>query len=182
MSSVLKSFDLPSEMYADDVRDILGGCVARFGEREWRLVVLTNEIHGHLGIYSTLGAKMGLRAAEYFEALGIRNHISILSFAGSEPPVSCFNDGLQISTGSTVGHGLIAISGEDHRRAEALFESGGAKLRLALKPVFEARIREDIADGTARFGRNPDYWSYVRSLALKYWAEWDRNEIFDEII
>lgn len=24
-----------------------------------------------------------------------------------------------------------------------------------------------------------DYWKYVRKLALNYWLEWDRMEIFD---
>ena len=32
--------------------------IERFGLREWRAVVLTNEVHGHLGIYSSLGVKV----------------------------------------------------------------------------------------------------------------------------
>ena len=62
MKGVLKSFLFPQDLYADDVADIVGNCIKRHGEAEWRAVVLTNDIHGHLGIYSTLGAKMGLRA------------------------------------------------------------------------------------------------------------------------
>ena len=75
--------------------------------KEWKIVVLTNEFHEHMGIYSILGAKMGLRAREYFH-LGI-DELEILSFAGSTPPVSCLNDGLQVSTGATLGHGTITL-------------------------------------------------------------------------
>ena len=70
MKGVLKSFLLPADFYADDVRDIVGNCIQRYGEEEWRAVTLTNEIHGHLGIYSTLGAKMGIRARELFRERG----------------------------------------------------------------------------------------------------------------
>ena len=178
MAGVLKSFQFPQDFYADDVRDIVGTCVSRYGETEWRIITLTNEIHGHLGIYSTLGAKMGLRAAELLQA---EDHISVVSFAGSEPPVSCFNDGLQVSTGASLGHGLITVSDEPDKRAEAHFTSGGKTLKLRLKPEYENRIREDIKEGVARYGHSPSYWQYVRSLALKYWAEWGRKEIFTEL-
>ena len=47
---------------------------------------MTNEIHGHTGIYSIIGAKMGIRAMEYFN-VGV-NNLMITSFAGSEPPLS----------------------------------------------------------------------------------------------
>ena len=176
---VIKGFDtLPSEVYADDVQRIMGPCMERFGAREWRLVVLTGEIHGHLGIYSTLGAKMGLYAREWFESQGLAGEVSILSYAGSVPPVSCLNDGLQISTGATVGHGLIGISDEEEKRVEALFTQREKQLRLRLKPAFEQQIRSDIAAGAARYGHSPDYWQYVRELALRYWSEWDRRQIF----
>lgn len=150
----------------------------RFGPREWRLVVLTHEIHGHLGIYSTLGVKMGLRARELFESEGLDGDIAVLSHAGSVPPVSCLNDGLQVSTGATVGHGLIAVSEDPEKRVEARFSCGGRDLTLRLRPEFESQIREDIRAGVERFGHSPAYWQYVRSLALRYWAEWDRTQIF----
>ena len=178
MVGALGSFDLPLECYAADVREIAAETVARFGAREWRLVVLTNEIHGHLGIYSTLGAKMGLRAKELFEAEGLKGHISVVSFAGTEPPVSCFGDGLQVGTGATVGHGLFSVSEEPLKRPEALFSCDGKSLSLRLKPEYETRIREDIASAVSRFGHSPAYWQEVRSLAIRYWSTWDRREIF----
>ena len=150
----------------------------RYGRREWRMVVMTREIHGHMGIYSTIGVKMGLAAREIFEKEGIKDHISVLSYAGTVPPVSCLGDGLQISTGATIGHGLISISDEAEKRVEAIFTSGGKTLTLKLKPEFEARIKADIEEGVAKYGHKPEYWEYVRKLALKYWAEWDRKQLF----
>ena len=82
--------------------------IARWGKEEWRAVILTNEIHGHIGIYSTIGAKMGIYALELLSRLCNKaEELKVLSFAGSRPPISCFNDGLQISTGATLGHGAI---------------------------------------------------------------------------
>lgn len=179
MVGALSSFDLPLDLYAGDVKSIAGSCIERFGAREWRLVVLTNEIHGHLGIYSTIGAKMGLRVLEeYEEAKADTRHVSILSFAGSVPPLSCLNDGLQISTGATVGHGLFSVADGSPARAEAEFRLGGKSIRIKLLPEFDEQIREDIKAGVNNFGHGPEYWQYIRKLAVNYWSNWDRKEIF----
>ena len=175
---VLRGFPLSPDLYADDVRGILDTCLERYGEREWRAVVLTQEIHGHLGIYSALGAKMGLRAIELLEARGIHQEPSIVSYAGSIPPISCFNDGLQVSTGSTVGHGLFSVADDPVKRAEADFSAGGSVFTLRLREEYSRQIRSDIEKGTAVYGRSPAYWQYVRRLALGYWRDWDRKEIF----
>ena len=181
MTGVLKSFVLPQGLYADDVAGIAGECVRRFGEREWRSVVLTNEIHGHLGIYSTLGAKMGVLAVELFEKRGAAGDISVISFAGSVPPVSCFNDGLQVSTGASMGHGLFAVGSEGIEcSARARFSCGGETVELRLKPEYEEVIRADIRKGVDLYGHASPYWEYVRSLALRYWRDWDRAEIFEQ--
>ena len=178
MKGVLKSFLLPKDFYADDVADMVGNCIQRHGEEEWRAVVLTNEIHGHLGIYSTLGAKMGLLARELFRERGVEG-ISVLSFAGSVPPVSCLNDGLQVSTGASMGHGLFALSSaEGEASVKARFEGGDRVLELRLKPENETIIRADIRKGRELYGNSAQYWFYVRELALRYWLEWDRARIF----
>ncbi len=180
MVGALRSFDLPLNLYADDVRDMAGICIERYGLREWRLAVLTSEIHGHLGIYAVLGAKMGLLARERFEAEGLRGDCSVLSFAGNRPPVSCLNDGLQVSTGASLGHGLIAVSDEPEKRVEARFRLGDRAFGLRLRPDLEAQVRDDIARGVAQYGHAPAYWQYVRGLALRYWRDWNRRSIFEE--
>lgn len=181
-NNVLTSFQLPESLYADDVNAILRVTQERFGIREWRLVVLTNEIHGHLGIYSTIGVKMGLRVKEILEAEGYAEEPDIVSYAGSIPPVSCMNDGLQVSTGSTLGHGLISIADTDKANPSALisYAKGNHNLffRIELKEEYRKQIEEDILKGVNMYGHTEPYWKYVRQLALKYWSTWDRREIF----
>jgi pyrimidine-specific ribonucleoside hydrolase len=48
----------------------------------------------------------------------------------------------------------------------------------ALKPEYETAVAEDIKRGVEQFGHSREYWDYIRRLAIKYWAEWDRNKIF----
>jgi len=178
MSKVFKGFpDLP-ELYADDVQPYMNGIIQKHGKEEWRLGVLTNELHGHLGIYAIVGTKMGLRARQYFH-IGL-DDISILSHAGSTPPLSCMNDGLQASTGGTLGHGLITVSPAPPFQPKATFTFKEKSVCLRLKKKYWNIIRSDIKTGIETYGLNTeDYWKYVRKLALKYWLEWDRMEIFD---
>ncbi|MBP5373581.1 MAG: formylmethanofuran dehydrogenase subunit E family protein [Bacteroidales bacterium] len=182
MEAVLKTFSLPEELYQDDIRVIADACIARYGESEWKAIVLTNEIHGHLGIYSTLGAKMGIRAREIFADAGCGGEISARSFAGTHPPVSCLNDGIQIASGATPGHGLLQTPEQENPCPRAVFTCSGKSLEMCLKPVFEAIIKADIEAAVARHGHSPAYWKQVRALAIKYWKEWDRKEIFTETI
>ena len=169
--------------------------IARWGKEEWRAVILTNEIHGHIGIYSTIGAKMGIYALELLSRLCNKaEELKVLSFAGSRPPISCFNDGLQISTGATLGHGAIEIAkscaeSKEHAdaRVEAIFrfkaicgtEVKEMQLRVWLKEELRQQIAGDIANAVKQYGHTPDYWLQVRRLALDYWQQWNRAEIFE---
>lgn len=147
--------------------------------REQKAVDLTNRIHGHIGIYSILGAKMGLRALELLEADGADIHdLRILSHAGNNPPVSCLNDGLQISTGATLGRGRIRVPDTDTPCAEAVFSCSGRSFRISLKTEYEQQIRSDIGLAVERFGHSPAYWHHVQELALQYQRTWCRDEIF----
>lgn len=181
--------------------------IARWGKEEWRAVILTNEIHGHIGIYSTIGAKMGIYALELLSRLCNKaEELKVLSFAGSRPPISCFNDGLQISTGATLGHGSIKIAKScslskgckecadceeliecADARVEAIFrfkaicgtEAKEMLLRVWLKEELRQQIAGDIANAVKQYGHTPDYWQQVRRLALDYWQQWNRAEIFE---
>lgn len=179
MLGVIESFDIPVGNYTVDVQAIAAQTIEKFGAEEWKRIVLTNEIHGHLGIYSTLGAKMGVLAREIFLEKGIDDDIAVLSYAGSKPPVSCFNDGLQVSTGATMGHGLFCVSEQENKRAEADFSFGEISFKLKLRKEYEDRIRLDISEGVRLYDHSPAYWQYVRTLAIRYWSEWDRKVIFE---
>ena len=177
-SRVFFSFPEDPALFAADVSPAVDRIISLHGRSEWRAGVLTNELHGHLGIYAIIGVKMGIRAREFFN-IGVDN-IQVVSYAGLRPPVSCINDGLQVSTGATLGHGLISISNDDNIRPEATFTFKNTTLRLKLKPEYVQLIREDIRQAISLYGNLTEpYWERVRYLAIKYWEEFDRNEIFE---
>ena len=177
-SRVFYGFPAEPGLYAADVAPWIDEAIARHGPSEWRAAVLTNEMHGHLGIYATIGVKMGIRAREYFN-IGV-DDIRVVTRAGNRPPVSCMNDGLQVGTGASLGHGLIVVDTCAPPRPEARFTFKDKSVRLALKPAYAERIRRDVQRGIALHGDLTEpYWQYIRELALKYWCEFDRHEIFD---
>lgn len=177
-SRVFYGFPVQHDLYAAEVVPIIEETIRRYGPSEWRAGVLTNELHGHLGIYATIGVKMGIRAREYFN-IGV-DDIVVETYAGHKPPVSCMNDGLQVSTGGTVGHGLISVAEGEPVRPEARFSFKGKTLRLKLKPEYTAQIRRDVQRGVELYGNLTEpYWNYVKGLALKYWRDFDRHEIFE---
>ncbi len=164
--------------YAEDVAPAVKQIANDRGLHELRAGVLTNELHGHLGIYSLIGMKMGIRAREYFN-IGL-DDLYINSFAGTRPPVSCMNDGLQASTGGTLGHGLITAVPTETPQPTALFSFKGRQVEISLKREVSDRIGKEVRYGAEQFGlESEEYWAYIRKLAIAYWAELDRNMIFD---
>lgn len=160
-----------------DVAAIGPSTIERFGTPEWEKAVLTNSVHGHLGIYSLIGVKMGLFAMDYFKADA--HALRIRTFAGAVPPLSCLNDGLQISTGATLGRGLITVDTETRRLPQAEFTCGGKTILVRLKEEFAHKIEQDIQKARESFGDSPAYWEEIRRTALRYWSTWDRHEIFE---
>jgi len=177
-SRVFFGFPDDPALYAADVAPVVKNIIARHGRSEWRAGVLTNELHGHLGIYAIIGVKMGIRAREFFN-IGV-DDITVVTYAGLQPPISCMNDGLQVSTGGTLGHGLISVADEKIIRPEATFTFKNKTLRLKLKPEYAQQIRKDVEDAIRQYGNLTEpYWQQIRLLAIKYWEEFDRHEMFE---
>lgn len=177
-SVVLKSFPSEALMMRDDVADRVKEIIARHGMEEWKACLLTNELHRHLGIYSLVGAKMGIRAREILEAPF--DSLSVETSAGLNPPLSCLNDGLQVSTGASLGRGTIRVL-QDKKKPSARFTRGDMTLELTLKPAYIDRIKSDIKAAIARFGGvGPDYFAHIRKLSIVYWKDFDREDLFEE--
>ena len=122
---------------------------------------------------------MGIQARELLGAPF--DTLNVISSGGSSPPLSCLNDGLQVSTGASLGRGAIAVvTGE--ATPEAVFVFRNQRLRLRLKPFWQNKIRNDIKRAVAEYGRNtPKYFAHVRRLSIQYWLDMDRNELFEEV-
>ncbi|NTW32522.1 MAG: hypothetical protein HGB12_07845 [Bacteroidetes bacterium] len=177
---VFLQFPTDSCFFAEDIKKSMNDIIRFYGKEEWKKCVLTNEIHGHLGTYSIIGAKMGVKACEYLNAEVDR--VSVVSNAGNKPPLSCMNDGLQISTGATLGLGMISISNDTIKTPSAIFSYNGKKIKIVLKEEVQKQITNDINGIINKYGAlTPAYWEAVRTISIKYWQKYDRNKIFDII-
>ena len=133
-------FPRETSLFREDVQPIVNEVIEKYGIEEWKACLLTNEFHRHLGIYSLIGAKMGIRAREILEAPF--DTLEVISNAGNKPPLSCMNDGLQVSTGASLGRGTIRVP-DGNSLPGAIFVHNGIKLRLNLKKrVWEKGYRK----------------------------------------
>lgn len=176
---ILADFPSEPERLLPDMRESAAQIIARHGLEEWKAAALTSELHRHLGTYSIVGAKMGLRARERFNVALDELHVE--SHAGLKPPLSCLNDGLQVATGASLGRGTITVLTNGTPACEAVFSYGERRLRLCLKPGIARRIAEDMAALVKQHGGlTPAYFQEVRTVSLKHWLNFDRNSMFDE--
>jgi pyrimidine-specific ribonucleoside hydrolase len=174
---IYKNMPVGSPWLQDDVAVLADTIIKNHGNDEFNIVAMTNEFHGHLGIYSIMGAKMGIRATEYFH-VGL-DELEVWSYAGKTPPLSCMHDGLQFSTGASLGYGTIHVVEADEYTPAAEFEYKGQRIKMALKEKYVTQFEEDIRTAIDEYGFLTDeYWNNVRKNGLRYWLELDRNDIF----
>jgi formylmethanofuran dehydrogenase subunit E len=64
--------------------------------------------HGHLGPYVVIGYRMGKLARQRFEG-----KMTAVVFTGKHPPMSCLIDGVQFTTGCTLGKNNIVVRDGD---------------------------------------------------------------------
>lgn len=177
---LLTRFPADPAWLQDDVRPQARALMDRHGLEEWKAVVLTSELHRHLGTYSIVGAKMGLRARELLRA-GLEE-MKVQSHAGLRPPLSCLNDGLQVSTGASLGRGTITVVETSTPACEAVFFRGQQRLRLRLQKAWADRIAHELSELVQQHGGlTPSYFAAVRRAALTHWLELDRRTAFEEI-
>jgi formylmethanofuran dehydrogenase subunit E len=88
------------------------------------------EFHGHLGPFLVLGIRMGLLALRVLRSPGYEG-IEALVKTGNTPSLSCLLDGIQISTGCTMGKGNIATV--PLGRAEADFSTDEKKVTIKVE-------------------------------------------------
>lgn len=175
-NQVIKQLPVDPSFYFDDLKPFVGEIIEKYGMDEWQTGVLANELHRHLGVYAIIGVKMGIRAREYFNT-GV-DEFEAVSYAGSTPPLSCMNDGVQVSTGSTPGHGLLTVRNDSPSPAVE-FKYLNQKIRVSLKPELAKKISGELKELNFVYGLDSNiYWELVRQKAIKYWRDFDRHEIF----
>jgi formylmethanofuran dehydrogenase subunit E len=105
------------------------------------------EFHGHLGPYVVLGLKIGDFA---IQELGSQKHFGtkVEVFCTPEPPVSCVVDGLQYSTGCTLGKRNISLEDGPGITVNVTNTDTGRTLKIAVDEagLAEIRSRQDPDD------------------------------------
>ena len=177
-NQVIKAFPIDSSFYFADVQKDVAEIINKFGIDEWTSGVIANELHRHLGVFAIIGVKMGIRAREYF-AIGV-DEFRVTTFSGSVPPLSCMNDGVQVSTGATPGHGLLTVSSDTLTMPAADFSYLNRRIRMTLKPEIAAKVLSELKEINFVYGLDSNiYWELVRKNSIKYWRSLDRHEIFN---
>jgi len=101
------------------------------------LIPIASHFHGHLGPFLVLGLKAGLTAIKHLGKDPF--HMKVIVTTEGAPPTSCFIDGIQLSTGCTLGKmNIEARRGED---LSALFTLNGKALKIRVKDKVLEKVR-----------------------------------------
>ena len=174
----LKEYPTDPSLFNELVRPYVLKIIERHGLEEWKAVLLTNELHRHLGMWSIIGAKMGIRARELLGAPF--DKLDVISFCGYKPPFSCTNDGIQVSTGASLGR--ATISNTHLGQPEAIFIYKDDRVLLKVVPQVKAQIGKVIKELSKKYGfRSVIYFQELDKISVIYWLKWDRAKIFEEI-
>jgi len=86
-----------------------------------RLLKAGVDFHGHLGPYLVLGMRMGLKARKTLKPRGL-HQLSATVWTRRSPPQSCILDGIQVSSGCTMGKRRIRLI--ESRATKVRFRNG----------------------------------------------------------
>jgi len=96
--------------------------------------------HGHLGVYVTLGLRMGAIGKKRF---GHYKGLTATVRAKPEPPMRCVLDGIQFSSGCTMGKGNIEL--ESATEPAVTFAKEGHRLWIGLRPGWTEKIDREMS-------------------------------------
>jgi formylmethanofuran dehydrogenase subunit E len=111
------------------------------------VLVAAGRFHGHIGPFLAIGLRMGLLANEKLgrSPLDMEAVVRVLP----RPPRSCVVDGVQYSTGCTMGKGNIRIE-PDSDCVAVDFRLGSAAVRIALRDGFLKSMEADLGDAAEK--------------------------------
>ena len=87
------------------------------------------KFHGHLGPYLVLGLRMGMAAIRILKPHGL-HELSVKVWTKITPPESCLVDGIQVSSGCTLGKANTSV--KDSRRIGAEFRKADRRVVIRL--------------------------------------------------
>ena len=121
------------------------------------------KFHGHLGPYVVIGYMMGKLANENLGPDPFSK--SVVVWTGLTPPLSCLIDGIQISSGCTLGKGNIAVKPDGIPKAR-FTNKNGKHIEISLKHDIKHEIDTTVTERNAE--------SYSKQLFRR-----SNQELFD---
>ena len=95
------------------------------------------QFHGHLGPYSVIGYRMGRIANE---KLGENPFLkTAIVWTHTAPPMSCVIDGIQISSGCTIGKGNLTVLSGNIPKVR-FSDNNGKKIEILLRESIKKEI------------------------------------------
>lgn len=90
-----------------------------------------SEFHGHLGPFVVVGYRMGQIANRLLGSDAFAK--TAIALTGGKPPRSCMIDGIQLSSGCTIGKGTIGVIDQGEVSSIFLSKRGGQQVKVTLK-------------------------------------------------
>ena len=120
------------------------------------------DFHGHLGPYATIGYRMGIAANRELGGNAFKK-VAIV-FSGTVTPLSCMIDGIQLSSGCTLGKGNITV--EDLQEPRAIFsdKEGTKSIEISLRDEVQQMLKEKMTS-----------WESGEELAAQVYAMSDED-------
>ena len=101
------------------------------------------KFHGHLGPYVLIGYRMGKIANEKLGDDPFSKKAVVST--GTNPPLSCVIDGIQMSSGCTLGKGNINVISKGIPKA-VFSNNGGNKIEIILKDSIRNEIDTTVTE------------------------------------
>jgi formylmethanofuran dehydrogenase subunit E len=110
-----------------------------------------SEFHGHLGPFVVVGYRMGevanrLLGADVFAKTAV-------ALTGGKPPRSCMIDGIQLSSGCTIGKGTIGVIDQGEVASIFLSKEDGRQVKISLRAVRLEEISSASNEGMEGLAR-----------------------------
>jgi len=103
-------------------------------------------LHGHFGPFLTLGVRTGLVGLQELKVKQGDARLSTIVMLEYVVPISCILDGIQTSTGCTVGN--TRLTWKESREIGAIFELGSAQRRIEVwvNPAVVQELKRKLAE------------------------------------
>ena len=100
------------------------------------------DFHGHLGPYAAIGYRMGLAANRELGDNALKKDARV--FSGTVTPMSCMIDGIQLSSGCTLGKGNIIVEEMGEPRAIFSDKEGTKSVEISLREDVYKMLKEKM--------------------------------------